>query len=80
MVTEKGSRYTLNHCKNKESNMEQHWQDKEKQHLKQCSIRPVIEYSSDSILKARTAIGNAHDSVRFEFFYNLCMGFTALLL
>ena len=26
MVTEKGSRYTLNHCKNKESNMEQHWQ------------------------------------------------------
>ena len=68
--------------------MEKHWQDKEKQHLKQCLIRfsksvcavesilenkkrryrPVIEYSSDSILKARTAIGNAHDSVSFWIF------------
>ena len=31
----------------------------------------MIEYSSDSILKARTTIGNAHDFVSFEFFYSI---------
>ena len=68
IVTEKGSRYTLNICKNKESNMVQQWQQQWQQHGTTLNNNMETTWNNSDRIKRN----NTYSSARFVFQKSVC--------